>query len=121
VSQEKKTESKPESPEKPKTTLTTDSLKEMMQEVTKNQLQPIVEKIATLESSLSKSSKVEDVAQHIKDCPECYSKVWDLFSSAKHECIGCGMPWIQDEATISKDDFSCPGCKSTAYTDKVKK
>jgi rRNA maturation endonuclease Nob1 len=118
MSQEKKTS--PESPEKPKTTLTTESLKEMMHEVTKHQLQPIVEKIATLETSLSKSSKVEDVAQHVKDCPECYAKVGDLFDQARYQCVGCGLPLIQDELSLAKAEKACPRCGSDAYTDRRK-
>ena len=120
MSQDKKQESNPESPEKPKATLTTDSLKEMMHEVTKHQLQPIVEKIATLENNLSKSSKVEDVAQHIKDCPECYAKVGDLFDQAKYQCVGCGLPLIQDDQALAKSEKACPRCGSDAYTDRRK-
>ena len=90
----------------------------MMEQVTAAQLKPIIDKVAALETSLSKSSKVEDVAQHVKDCPECYKKTWELFNSAKHECLGCGMPLIQDEQALAKAEIACPGCKSDAYTDR---
>jgi len=77
----------------------------------------MVEKVAALETSLSKS-KVEDVAQHVKDCPECYSKIGDLFKNAKYECVNCGLPLIQDEEALKKAEIACPNCKSDRFTDR---
>jgi rRNA maturation endonuclease Nob1 len=68
----------------------------------------------------SKSSKVEDVADHVKNCPECYAKVGDLFDHAKYQCVGCGLPLIQDEETLAKSEKACPRCGSDAYTDRVR-
>ncbi len=82
----------------------------------------ILEKLSSIEGQLSKSKpEAQDVAEHVKNCPECYGKVWNLFKDAKHECAGCGMPLIQDEQALAKAEIACPGCKSDAYTDRRKR
>jgi DNA-binding transcriptional MerR regulator len=123
-------------PESKDLELTPDSLKKLIKEVLEEQPKPqqpppaesqdkILEKLSSIEGQLSQLSKskpeAQDVAEHIKDCPECYKKTWELFNSAKHECLGCGMPLIQDEQALAKAEIACPGCKSDAYTDRRKR
>ena len=123
MSQEKgkeKKETPPPEPPKPKTSISLETIKETVEKATSDQVGPILEEISNLKKDLSKSQpKTEDVVQHVKDCPDCYSKLWELFNSAPHECVDCEMPLIQDRATLDAQEIACPSCKSKEFANRI--